>query len=87
MTSVLLDLSDHCIETAARRAHRELTDALVRGSHDRDAGARLRLLQDFLEGTDFAALRTRDPRLAGGRTVRVRLTRAPSGQVTWALEP
>jgi hypothetical protein len=83
--SVVLNLSQQCLETAARSAFRTARDALLGGDHS--AGARLELLRELLEETDFAALRARHPRLAGGHKCRVRVERSPSGRVTWSILP
>lgn len=79
---VELDLSHHCVETAARREHRRLCQELL-AHPGAPAGARqqLQLLQRFLEQTDFAALRARRPELAGGTPGRVILTLTAEGEV------
>ena len=89
ISHIRLSLATHCIQTAARRAHRELTDALIEdrlrpcaadGGGLADDEARLELLTDFLETHDFAALRAAHPELAGGRPVTVEILRGRAGE-------
>ena len=83
---VVLDLSAHCVETAARSEHRRLTGELLRGGGtDASVEARVELLHEFLEQTDFRALRAAQPVLAGGRPRRVALLRTPDGAAHWRL--
>jgi hypothetical protein len=73
---VVLDLSQHCIETAARREHRRLLEAILDLDHrDRAMEDRLAVLTDFLKQADFGRLRAEQPQLAGGASVRVELRR------------
>lgn len=83
MTTVTLDLSEHCVETAARHEHRRLRDALLQADDpDPALAARLDLLQRFLEQSDFRALRAGDPRLRGGAAVRV-VVRGHGDGLSW----
>ena len=83
-TEVVLDLTRHCIETAARREHRRLRDVLLQAAEpDGALEARLTLLQRFLEQTDFRRLRARDPRLCGGSPVRVAVRGLEGNGVGW----
>jgi hypothetical protein len=83
--SMVLTLGEGCIQTTARRAHRELVLALIEG---RARGAAIEalaaMLERFLSTTDFPALRTGRPELAGGVRCRVRLYRR-GGDVRWEL--
>jgi hypothetical protein len=84
--SLVLAVGDGCIQTMAKRAHRELTAALLDdGVAIATAGALLDLLEEFLNSTDFRALRAGHPELAGGVPCRVRLERRAGGGVAWAL--
>ncbi|MFZ0887974.1 MAG: hypothetical protein WA005_05940 [Candidatus Binataceae bacterium] len=84
--SLLLTLGEACLQTTAKRAHRELTLALIEG---RAAEPALEVLVDtlerFLSTTDFAALRAEHPELAGGSDCRVRLYRHGDGVVRWEV--
>ncbi|MBC7231047.1 MAG: hypothetical protein H5T74_11740 [Actinobacteria bacterium] len=51
---------DNCAETAAKREYARLAEEYLRGSgslEESEYGYRLDLLREFLENTDFAALR------------------------------
>ena len=88
MQDVILELDAHCIETSARIRHRELAGrVLISDGRDREAEAAYELLTSFLQVTDFRKLRFSDPDLAGGRQVRVRVTRDDTGQVIWKKIP
>ncbi len=83
-----LDLAGRCIETAARAARRALVEALVApGPLDPRLPPALELLDAFLAKTDFPALRTADPDLAGGREGSVTLRQGSDGSVTWSKGP
>ena len=83
---IVLDLSDHCIETAAKREYRRLVDvAMSLEGDDQDFEQKLTLLKDFLEKTNFRQLRAERPDLAGGSPVRVSVSRLPSGRVGWTI--
>jgi len=82
--SLALTVGEHCIQTTARRAHREATAALLEDSAAGSAtlGPVTDLLKHFLHTTDFAALRTEHPELAGGsERVLVRLYPGDNGRV------
>jgi hypothetical protein len=84
--SLILTLGEACLQTAAKRAHYELTLALLEG---RAAGAALEALAGtlarFLNTTDFAVLRAEHPELAGGTRQRVRLYRREDGSTRWEI--
>ena len=84
---VAISLGDACIQTAAKRAHRRLSAALLedRGGGE-PVGAALETLASFLSTTDFASLRAEHPELAGGTPGRVRLWRDAGGAVRWEVE-
>ena len=84
--SLVLELGETCIQTAARRAHRQMAQMLL----DQSTGGTVRenaldTLGDFLTRTDFAALRAERPELAGGTPCRVRLRRNRDGSVDWEM--
>ena len=71
-----LDLSRHCIQTAARRCYEKtLSQCLRAESEGSDLGRRVDLLRQALETLDFRLLRSRWPELAGGSAARVALSR------------
>ncbi|MBN1946909.1 MAG: hypothetical protein JW797_14645 [Bradymonadales bacterium] len=82
--SLVLTLDEACIQTAAKKAHREIALALLDGVEQDEAmeGA-LDLLERFIDNTDFATLRARHPELAGHAGCRVRLVRDEDGTVRW----
>jgi hypothetical protein len=83
---IVLDLSDHCIETAAKREYRRLVDvAMALEGDDQDIEEKLTLLKEFLERTNFRQLRGERPDLAGGSPVQVSVRRFPSGRVGWII--
>jgi hypothetical protein len=72
-----LDVSRHCIQTAARRRYEKiLSDCLRSQVPDDDLEKQLDLLRQALETLDFGLLRSRWPELAGGHRVNVGLSRA-----------
>lgn len=80
--TVWLDLSAHCIETAARREHRRLVQRALQSEPPGPTLQRqIELLGQFLARTDFRQLRARRPRLAGGQPVRVELRPGASSTV------
>ncbi len=85
---IVLDLSQHCIETATARAHRRLVRAQLEAEALLGTEQQLGLLQDFLRQTDFTALRSKQPKLCGGWPIKVMLQRTPSGSISWTvIEP
>lgn len=71
-----LDLSRHCIQTAARRCYeRTLSQCLRAKGKSGDLERRVDLLRQALETLDFGLLRSRWPELAGGCKARVALSR------------
>lgn len=87
--ALLLVLGELCIQGAARRAHCSVTRALLaQEATDGRLAAAAETLERFLTTTDFAALRSRHPELAGGHACRVRLERKQDGSVSWqVVEP
>ena len=85
--SVLLQLSPRCIEAAAVREHRRLLNAMLASSRpSRSREQRLTLLKAFLEQTDFRALRSRHPELAGQVQVQVELRAGTApATVSWRV--
>ena len=82
---VVLDLSFHCVQTAARKEHARLEQLLLAGRPELEAQERLMLLGEFLESTDFKKLRAERPELAGGTPVQLEVWRTPSGGVEWSI--
>lgn len=96
---VVLDLSQHCIETAARQVQRRLLQEHLQSrspSEESEATAddhgqplrlrQLELVQDFIERADFGALRARHALLRGGSpAVRVTLQWGADGRAQWSL--
>ncbi len=84
--SLALILREACIQTTARRAHREITEKLISElSPDEALKVSVDLLERFLVSTDFARLRTEHPELAGGTPCRVRLSCGEYGSVRWEV--
>lgn len=85
--SVELILEDACIQTTAKRLHRAITMALIEDrTSEAVVGPVLEVLESFLHRTDFGALRSAHPELAGGVRCRVRLFRQADGTVRWRSE-
>ena len=83
---VVLRLGEGCIQTRARRARREIVDALLAGDANGVAiEPVVELLDLFLQTTDFRRLRAEHPELAGETPCRVRLYRTPDGAVRWEV--
>ena len=84
--TVVLLLSNSCIETAAIRARQELVAACL---EDSESGAciekPIELLGRFLETIDFGKLRAQHPELAGGTECRVKLYQCEDGALRWKL--
>ena len=80
--AVILHIKNHCIETEARREFSRLMETYfdtddVEGELD----GRIELLRDFLENSDFRALRSSDQRLSGERESDVVITRCEKGSI------
>ncbi len=61
-----LSLSGHCVETAARNEFKRLMDGYFAGTGESGGiEERLALLREFIETSDFQALRASDERLSG----------------------
>jgi hypothetical protein len=83
---VVLRLGQGCIQTCARRARREIVDALLAGNANGvPIEPVIELLDLFLQTTDFRRLRAEHPQLAGEVRCRVRLSRTPDGAVRWEI--
>jgi len=80
------DLSERCIETAARREYQTLTGAMLDGTDQgTTVDAQIALLARFLRETDFPRLRAKEPRLAGGSNIRVTLRLSADGRMEWRI--
>lgn len=83
---VMFRLGEGCIQTCARRARREIVDALLAGDANGVAVEPVVELLDLFLGTaDFRRLRAEHPELAGEIPCRVRLHRTPDGTVQWEI--
>lgn len=76
---MLLDLRQHCIETAAKQKRRHVVSALLEleetSERFRQLAEDLELLTSFLENSDFRKMRSERPELSGGSHIRVELKR------------
>jgi ABC-type hemin transport system ATPase subunit len=79
---VVLDLSQHCVETAARREHARLQAALLDRGYEAETAGQLALVREFLDTVDFRKLRRDMPELAGGSPIRLQLVRQ-AGRLQW----
>jgi hypothetical protein len=83
---ILLDLTDHCIQTAAKHEYeRVLATLLADAPQDEATEERLALLTEFLETADFRALRADHAELRDGSGEIVRLGRTPDGIIEWSV--
>ena len=63
---IRLHLKDHCIETEAKHEFKRIMDSYFNADEEsHDLEDRIELLREFLEESDFAQLRSSDPRLSG----------------------
>jgi len=84
--SLVPEVRECCIQTAAKRALREVTAALLEGSSaTATLGAIAAVLERFVGAIDFSALRADHPELAGGTPCEVRLRRSEDGSVGWSV--
>ncbi len=83
---IILTLDGVCIQNAAKRTLRRLTDDLI---SDCVAGpeyeSAVELLARFLETTDFGPLRANHPELRSDSKQRIRLFFRPDASVGWDL--
>lgn len=78
---VELHVGDHCIETASRKKLKQLMDEYFEDSGPPDIEEQILILQDFIEQSDFAGLRSSDNRLSGEEESHVQLRRGENGKV------
>jgi len=84
--SLVLSLEDACIQTMAKRAHREIAHALLSGDASVDGmEVYINLLERFLSTTNFTRLRSLHPELAGGTPCSVRLYPGEGDSVQWEV--
>jgi hypothetical protein len=85
---VSLDVSKHCVLSAAKRAYTRAVNQALKGpqSNDPELEARIEVLKTVLEEMDLAALRGKHPELAGGSDVDVRLHKDEQGAITLLLQ-
>lgn len=75
-----LGLSGHCIETAARKEFKRLMDEYFAGAGESvGLEERLALLREFIDTSDFQALRASDERLSGAMECAVTVYRDGRG--------
>ena len=85
---VELNLSQHCIQTAAKHEYQRLIRHLLgTPSVNSTVEFKIALLTEFLEQTDFRQLRADHPDLTGGSPVVVALSRDSADQVVWSVLP
>lgn len=85
---VVLDVSDHCVETEAKARYRAQVDALLaKEEASAEEEEAVEVLEHFLRTADFRALRGDHPELAGGTRGTVLLWREDGHEVRWAYEP
>lgn len=82
-TEVNLSLHRHCIETAAKMEYRRLMGDYFASDTTRSAEIedKIALLKEFVESSDFPALRASDERLSGTIDSRVTLYRDEDGGI------
>lgn len=82
--SLVVTLTEGCLQTTLRRAHRALARAVLEAD---EVGLHLEehvdLLSELLTTERFAAIRAAHPDLASGTGVRVRVLRDARGAVRW----
>jgi hypothetical protein len=84
--SLVLTVGKGCIQTAAKRVHREISVALLEGrATTATLGVYADTLERFLSTTDFSVLRTNHPDLAGGTECRVKFWQREDGGVDWEV--
>ena len=85
--SLVLTLDGICIQSAAKRAHREITNFLLDSNTGQDTPLHtlVDLLREFLSSSDFSALRTHHPELTGGSRCCVRIFYLENGSVDWEV--
>ena len=81
---VVLDVSEHCVETEARARHRAaMTEAFASPTLSEEQGAVLEALEAFIQQSDFRAMRANHPEIAGGTSGSVEIGRDQNGQIRW----
>jgi hypothetical protein len=84
--SLVLTLDGACLQTTAKKAHREMTLALLDGRAAADGLESLvDMLESFLGTTNFARLRAEHFELTGAMRRQVRLFRNENGEVSWEV--
>lgn len=80
--TVNLDLSNHCIETAAKKEFKSLVDLMLSENQNGDESViseKIELLRKFLLVNNFIELRASDIRLSGTRKSEVVIFRDMNG--------
>ncbi|WP_027371448.1 hypothetical protein [Desulfovermiculus halophilus] len=85
---IRLNVSRHCVHTAAKRAYTRAVNQALKGpqSNDPELEARIEVLKTALEEMDLAVLRGKHPELAGGSDVDVRLHKDEQGRLSLLLQ-
>lgn len=81
--SVQLKTGGHCIQTSARNELRKISDAIMFSGNDEiipGMAEQYKLLEDFLNHTDFNKLRASDERFAGIIEAVCTISRSDDGQ-------
>ncbi|MFO8047829.1 MAG: hypothetical protein R6U29_02250 [Desulfosudaceae bacterium] len=82
MTRLVLNLSQHCIQTEIKSIYKRLlSDCLKSSAIDVETETKIELLVHALETFDFAGLRAEYPELAGGTEAEVALIREDNGRI------
>ncbi|MFW5861166.1 MAG: hypothetical protein ACOCWZ_02865 [Spirochaetota bacterium] len=81
ISNVHLHLGGHCIETASKKKLKTLMDQYFEDDAPEDVEEQIRILQEFMEQSDFSSLRSSDNRLAGEEEANVRLYRGADGKI------
>jgi hypothetical protein len=82
-----LDVSKHCVLSAAKRAYSQAVNQALRDSDsDSELEAKIEILKTALETMDLAGLRGKYPELAGGSDADVRLQSDEQGRISLLLQ-
>ena len=82
-----LDVSKHCVLSAAKRAYSQAVNQALRGSDiSPEMEARIEVLKTALKNMDLAGLRGKYQELAGGSIADVRLQKDEHGRISLLLQ-
>lgn len=84
---ISLDLKEHCIETEAKAVFRNMVSRYMESDAiDHEIEGKIELLREFIEKSDFKAMRSGDRKLAGGMDIKVILSRNAEGHIVMDYE-